>query len=296
MNLVARTEKPSMASIETLNPLDDDGLPTPEIGAWGEEKYRHVQLYPSLFIRSMRSKWDSLVYLDLFAGSGRSKIRGTTRIVNASPLLILGLPEAFDKYIYCEGKKNNAEALEKRCQRDFPNRKVAVVAGDANASVESIIAEMPQPGKHYRVLGFCFLDPFQMQNLYFSTIKTLSQRFMDFLVLIPSSMDANRNERHYVHPRNKTLENFVGNPDWRTRWDKEKASGKSFEHFVVEEFGRSMRRLGYIDPGLTEAILIRGEKNLPLYRLALYSKHKLGPKFWREAKKYSDPQTGFGFL
>ena len=57
-----------------------------------------------------------------------------------------------------------------------------------------------------------------------------------------------------------------------------------------------MQTLGYIDPGLQEAIMIRSdEKNLPLYRLALYSKKKLGPKFWKEAKKYSDPQTGFDF-
>ena len=116
-----------MASIERLKALDDDGLPNPEIGAWSEEKYRHVQLYASLFIRSMRSKWDALVYLDLFAGSGRSKIRDTTRIVNASPLTVLGLAEAFDKYIFCEIKKKNADALKQRCQRDYPRREVAVI-------------------------------------------------------------------------------------------------------------------------------------------------------------------------
>ncbi len=285
-----------MASVETLKQLDNDRLPILEIGAWGEEKYRHVQLYASLFLKSMRTKWDALVYLDLFAGSGRSQIRGTKRIVSASPLLILGIPEAFDKYIFCEGDKNSAEALETRCRRDFSDRKVKVICGNANASVENIIAEMPRPGKNRKVLGFCFLDPFHMQNLYFSTIEVLSKRFIDFLVLIPSSMDANRNEQHYMHPRNKTLENFVGNPDWRTCWDNEKASGKSFEHFVVEEFGRSMQTLSYIDPGLKEAIMIRSDdKNLPLYRLALYSKHKLGPKFWKETKKYSNPQTGFEF-
>jgi three-Cys-motif partner protein len=286
-----------MTDIEPLKPLNDDGLPTPEIGAWGEEKYRHVQLYASLFAKSMRSKWDALIYLDLFAGSGRSKIRDTTRIVNASPLIVLGLAEAFDKYIFCEIDKKNIEALKKRCQRDFPKRIVAVVAGDANASIETIVAEMPRPGKSHKVLGFCFLNPFQMQNLYFSTISTLSQRFMDFLVLIPSSMDAHRNEQHYIRPGNKTLENFIGNPDWRIRWVKEKPSGKLFENFVVEEFGRSMQALGYIDLGIQEAIMIRSDdKNLRLYRLALFSKHKLGPKFWKEAKKYSDPQTGFGFM
>ena len=285
-----------MASIEPLKPLDDDGLPTPEIGAWGQERYRHVQLYASLFVKSMRAKWDSLVYLDLFAGSGRSQIRGTGRIVSASPLLILGMSEAFDKYIFCEGDNSYADALQTRCHRDFPERKLKIITGNANTAVNNIIAQMPRPGRNQKVLGFCFLDPFQMQHLHFSTIEALAQRFMDFLVLIPSSMDANRNEQNYILPRNKTLENFLGNSDWRSRWDKEKAFGKSFEHFVVEEFGRSMHQLGYIDPGLQEELLIRSdEKNLPLYRLALYSKHKLGAKFWKETKKYSDPQTNFTF-
>lgn len=244
----------------------------------------------------MRRKWDALVYLDLFAGSGRSQIRGTGRIVGASPLLVLGMAEAFDKYIFCEENKHYAEALDKRCRREFPNRRVKIIAENANASVTSIIAEMPRPGTNQKVLGFCFLDPFHMQNLHFSTIEILSQRFMDFLVLIPSSMDANRNEQNYIQPRNKTLENFVGNADWRITWKKEKATGKSFEHFVVEEFGRSMQTLGYIDPGLKEAIMIRSDdRNLPLYRLALYSKHTLGSKFWKETKKYSDPQGGFEF-
>jgi three-Cys-motif partner protein len=285
-----------MASIEPLQSLIDDGLPTPQIGSWGEEKYRHVQLYASLFIKSMRTKWDALVYLDLFAGSGRSRIRGTTRIVSASPLLILGMPEAFDRYIFCEGDENYADALETRWRREFPNRKVKIITGNANASVSNIIAQIPRPGKNRKVLGFCFLDPFRMQNLYFSTIEALSQRFIDFLVLIPSSTDANRNEHNYILGRNKTFENFVGNLEWRTRWNKEKVSGKSFEHFVVEEFGRSMQKLNYIDPGISETKQIRSDdKNLPLYRLALYSRSKLGAKFWRETKKYSDPQTDFGF-
>jgi three-Cys-motif partner protein len=145
-----------MASIEPLKQLDDDGLPAPEIGAWGEEKYRHVHLYALLFIRAMRNKWDALVYLDLFAGPGRSRIRGTKRIVSASPLLILGMPEAFDKYIFCEGVKNYAKALETRCRRDFPNRKVVIIPGDANASIKDMIAEMPRPVRIGRCWGFAF--------------------------------------------------------------------------------------------------------------------------------------------
>ena len=93
-----------------------------------------------------------------------------------------------------------------------------------------------------------------MQNLHFSTIEALSKRFMDFLVLIPSSMDANRNEQNYVHPEIRQWRISLATQIGVVQWSKEKAMGKSFEHFVVEEFGRSMQRLGYIDPGIKEAI------------------------------------------
>ena len=62
-NIQLVTRRTRVASIEPLKRLEDDALPTLEIGTWGEEKYRHVQLYASLFIKSMRSKWDALVYL-----------------------------------------------------------------------------------------------------------------------------------------------------------------------------------------------------------------------------------------
>ncbi len=285
-----------MSNRDKLVSLEDDGLATAEIGAWGEEKYRLVAYYASLFLTSIRSRWDALIYLDLFSGPGYSQIRGTDRIVSASPMVVLGLPDYFDGYIFCEEDIENVQALKTRCVRSFPEREVTVIPGDANSLVSDILSAMPQPRKDYKVLGFCFLDPFYMRNLRFSTINALSKRFMDFLVLIPSGMDANRNEQNYLRADNTTLDEFLGVEDWRSRWAQEKLNAKSFEHFVVEEFGRSMERIGYIDPGLESAALVRSdEKNLPLYRLALYSKHPLANKFWKEAKKYTNPQTGFDF-
>ena len=69
-----------------MSELIDDGLPTPEVGEWGEEKYRLIQLYAKLFATSMKAKWDYLVYIDLFAASGRSQVRKTNKIIPASPL------------------------------------------------------------------------------------------------------------------------------------------------------------------------------------------------------------------
>jgi hypothetical protein len=86
---------------DPLPALDDDGLETPEVGSWGEDKYRLVRNYAQLFAQSMRGKWECLVYVDLFAGSGRARIRGTSRIVPASPLVVLDNPARFSRYIFC---------------------------------------------------------------------------------------------------------------------------------------------------------------------------------------------------
>lgn len=70
----------------------------------------------------------------------------------------------------------------------------------------------------------------------------------------------------------------------------------SFEQFVVREFSRSMKSLRYIDPGMENIPPIRiPEKNVIIYRLALYSRSSLGVKFWQDTQKYTNPQTGFKF-
>lgn len=115
---------------QKLPTLRDDGLLTEEIGSWGEDKYRLVTLYAQMFSASMKAKWDCRVYIDLFAGPGRSRIEGTTRIVNASPLLALELEPRFDKYVFCEFDPQKMEALETRVKRDYPKVEVAFQGGD----------------------------------------------------------------------------------------------------------------------------------------------------------------------
>lgn len=56
-----------------LPELEDDGLSTPDISEWGEEKYRLVGYYATLFANSMKGKWGSRVYIDLFSGGFRCK-------------------------------------------------------------------------------------------------------------------------------------------------------------------------------------------------------------------------------
>jgi three-Cys-motif partner protein len=271
--------------------LTDDGLISPEIGAWGEDKYRLVQNYAKMFATSMKGKWDCRVYIDLFSGAGRSKIRDTNKIISASPLLALDIPNKFDRYIFCEQDEKKVIALQERVKREFSEVDTRFIKGDVNQLADKILSEIPQHGQRFKVLSFCFVDPYKIGNIRFQTIKKLSDRFIDFLILIPTGMDAQRNVSSYVNPTNTTVDNFLGNADWRKDWPTAEKNGEGFGYFIAKYFAKEIAALGYKYGGIDETVLVRStEKNLPLYHLAFFSRNKLGGKFWTEARKYSNDQ------
>ena len=96
---------------------DDDGLICPEIRWWAETKYRLISLYDELFATGMKHKWDKRVYVDLYAGAGYGKIKGTETILMGSPLLALLVADPFDKYVFCEEDEELLEALKVRVKR-----------------------------------------------------------------------------------------------------------------------------------------------------------------------------------
>lgn len=105
-------------------------------------------------------------------------------------------------------------------------------------------------------------------------------------------MDANRNVEAYYMPESSTaVEDFTGYPNWRDEWRVQSRRWDNFGSYFADLFGRQMKALGYIYDGISDMELVRSvDKNLPLYHLAFFSRSKLGQKFWKEAKKYSDDQ------
>jgi three-Cys-motif partner protein len=160
---------------------------------------------------------------------------------------------------------------------------------NVNEAVPEVFANLPDHSRDFKVLAFCFVDPYKLDDLAFSTIEKLSTRFMDFLVLVPTDMDANRNVATYGEPSSEIIARFTGMPDWRARWNE--VDDKSFGLFVLEEFSAHMQKLSYIPQQSSDSVLVRNfQKNAPLYRLAFYSRHDLGKKFWKETKKRNNPQ------
>lgn len=263
----------------------------PEIGPWGEEKYRLVRNYAQIFATSMKKKWQCRVYIDLFAGAGRARIKESRKIVDGSPLISLGIEDRFDRYIFCEKDSTNLDALTKRVTNYFSGIDVHYVPGDANQSVDKILSLIPQHSPTFKVLTFCFVDPFKIDNLKFETLRLLSAKFMDFLVLIPTGMDVRRNVSYYMRPTDRKVQEFIGRPHWRDEWPQAEMKGENFGLFFINQFCTSMAEIGYKYSTAGDSVDIRlPEKNISLYRLAFFSKNPLGHKFWDDVKKYSKPQ------
>lgn len=274
--------------MEPLPSLEDDGLYTPAVRDWAERKYRLISYYAEMFATSMKDKWASRVYIDLFTGAGRGRIKDTSRIIATSALLALGVRSPFDRYVFCDIEPACIAALRERVGRAHPDRDVRYLEGDANERVDDVLAELPPHRPGTGVLSFCVLDPYNLGNLRFTTIERLSTIFVDFLVLIPSYMDAHRNEASYVASSSTAVQDFLGNPDWRSAWS---ATRGEFGNFVVDQFGQSMKRLGFLYDRPGDEVLIHlPRKNVKLYHLAFYSRSDLGMKFWRQARKGTDPQ------
>lgn len=265
----------------------------PEVGSWAEEKHRLVSLYAKLFSSGMKDKWNRRVYVDLYAGAGYNRIRGTSKIILGSPLRALTLEHPFDKYVFCEQDAENLEALKIRVRRIAGPANVAFVSGDCNKRVSDILAEIPRGSREDTVLSLCFADPFDI-GLKFETIRALADRYVDFLILLALYMDANRNYERYVSDDAVKIDEFLGSTTWRGRWTVAQKNAVGFPQFLAKEFATSMESLGYLPTPLHKMKRVRSdEKNLPLYYIALFSRYELAHKFWNEVLKYGTDQTGF---
>lgn len=241
-----------------------------------------------MFSTGIKNRWDCRVYLDLFSGPGVVQVRGSNKLMYSSPMLALSVPDRFDKYIFCETNGKYLDALRKRVDLNFPETNVAYVQGDCNARAEEICAQIPKASKTYKVLSFCFADPFSLK-LKFSTVKCIADHLVDFLILLALHMDANRNERIYTNPRSSRVDEFLGQNDWRNR--RSDQANIEFPRFLAEEYARQMESLNYLEVPFHRMKQVRSDShNLPLYHLALFSRSELAYKFWDDVLKYGNNQ------
>ncbi len=267
-----------------------DGLKTTPIRRWALDKYRLIYLYSRLFSTGMKQRWPSRVYIDLCAGSGFSELEETKQLYWGSPLLALKMQDQFSDYIFCERDPNSLEALRQRVRKLFPKSSAHFVEGDYYKKIREIADCIPKAP----ALSLCFADPFDL-SIRFESIRYLARWRMDFLFLLALHMDANRNEAHYTSQSNLKIDEFLGTANWRDNWKAAELKGIKFPRFLAEFFSQQMTGLGYLPVPFHQMKQVRSDENLPLYHLALFSKHQRAFDFWEQVMKYGTDQRSFEY-
>lgn len=253
-----------------------DGLIVDEVGEWALKKHARVQAYIEI-ASATRAKYvpppawrAGASYIELFSGPGRSLIRGTKRIIDASPLVaykaaqLSGVP--FTAIHLNDFDAAKSAAVEKRI-RALGGAPVCY-NDTADVAVDKIVAAVNPKGLH-----FAFLDPYDLEGLSFDIIRKLSKLKVDLLIHV-SVHDLQRNLDNYSRPGD-VLDTFA--PGWSNHVNRNQ-SVNSFRAALMEYLLAEIRKLGKLPAKGVE--LVEGPTGQRLYWLVFVSGHGLARKFW----------------
>lgn len=272
-----------------------DGLVMRESGEWAKHKLYYVARYMHIFTAGMKNKWQQRMgYVDLMAGPGRCYVRETGEEFAGSPVLAIQNEPQFDRLVFVENNPESAAALTARTVSASDRR--TVLAGDCNdsATIKAIRAVLPAG-----VLTLAFVDLLGL-DVPFETVAALTEhRKMDLAVTFPGWVDINRNIAAALNTADgERLDRFFGAPEWRDvvrQFERGGADRPDLPTALADHYGSRLRTLGY--PVLEQLHrTMRNNRNAPLYRLLLASKHPRGGDFFRKiAAIEHDGQRGFRF-
>lgn len=243
--------------------IDKDGLVARVVGPWVVRKTHFVDRYVGIFTNAMKAKWKRRVYIELFAGPGRSFNKKTREFMDGSALR--ALRAGFTDYIFVDVDKRATDALQQRVDQIQHGKTVWVINNDCNAAVDDVLKHIPRGA-----LTLAFIDPTNWQ-VTFDTVKRLtSGNRMDLIVTF-----------HYGSMKRVETQNpigltrFFGTPKWR--------NGRGAEYWY-RLYNEQLQGLGYLSDCYTDSETVKNTKHVPMYGLVFFTKNKLGREFWNIAR------------
>jgi three-Cys-motif partner protein len=254
----------------------DDGLPAEEVGAWAIEKHNYLRRYLDISGATRKKflgpKKAGATFIDLFAGTGRARIRETGQWIDGSAVSAWKISQErsaiFSEILVADIDQERRRACVERLRR--AGAPVRELKGSAVEAAKETITIVNPYGLH-----FAFLDPYNLGDLDFSIIQTLSQlKRIDMLIHV-SVMDLQRNLKRNVASVDGPFDTFA--PGWRNSVNIN-MSQSEVRRLVFDYWRDQVSGLG---AGTANDVrLITGEKNQRLYWLLLAAKHELARKFW----------------
>jgi len=221
----------------------------------------------------MRQKrWAGLHYIDLFAGAGIERLKGTGQLDWGSPLIAAQAKHRFARLHLCDLDQLKITALRQRLTAFPQPSEPQILQGDCNLRINDVVSAIPTG-----TLSLAFLDPYGLQ-LHFETVRAISRARCDLILFFPDHLDALRNWAHYYFEQEQSnLDRVLGTPSWRATLSE---SNRDNHPLLLRRlYETQLRTLGYTHFDY-ERISRRNDGRY-LYLLMFCSRDPAGGKIWR---------------
>ena len=152
-------------------------------GGWTVLKLDKLESYLSAFTLALSGQKFKLIYIDAFAGTGRTDVTldGEQTIIEGSAYRALNASPSFQKYYFIDKSSSKVDSLKKLVSRREQNTRI--IRGDANIELGKICSSI----NWQRTRAVLFLDPKGMQ-VEWSTLEVVAQTgAIDVWYLFPLS-------------------------------------------------------------------------------------------------------------
>jgi three-Cys-motif partner protein len=271
-------------------PSEKDGQAVQCVDRWAEDKFYYFDNYlnATRYARGKYAQYGNAVYVDLYAGPGKCRIKIKQNEISGGALRASSLKEApFNRLILNDLSINNYNALSKRMG------KAEIHSSDANVIVKTITDNLFEA--KYDKYHFAFLDPFSPSNLKFDTIRELSRlKRIDIMINFPIG-PIRRTYKKWLSKGNEILDEFLGTDEWRKIVAKSHEA--TFCNTLVDIYYRQLINVGFPEKGLgvideqgndylgASIASVKNSRNVILYYLILASKHDLAANIWKSILK-----------
>ena len=217
-------------TIATPRVRGSDGRVARDSGEWGREKLEFLEHFGPVAMQATASKHERH-YVDLFAGPGLNRLRGTIAgEFDGSPLRALEIVAPSDPGLHfthawlVNKDRGDDGALRDRIRDRLrqgrirvPEGNIHMLRGDSNVLLPDILSQI-----HPRSYAFVFADPDSPKQLPWSTIAALRDQrkheSVDLYALFPLDMAIRRMlsfSKGTVDQSASVLTAFFGTEEWR---------------------------------------------------------------------------------
>jgi len=239
-------------------------------GQWTKEKLTIIDDYLRFYTTAMSKQRVNLVYIDAFAGSGKTVLSDGTEVDGSA---ILSLKYSFDEYYFIDIDEGRIKELKEVIKTRYPGKtdSIHIINGNCNDELKRVLSSLT---KYQR--GVMFLDPYALELDWAVLDEASKTGILDIWYLFPVNA-LTRNlprDKQYTDATSAKIDSILGTHDWEnvlyqedpqlTLFGTTNYDRVNFDELVKYISTRLASTFAYVSP---KSRILKNSKNSPLFIL-----------------------------